>query len=718
MFPPLVITKLYIPRSRPNSVPRPRLLERLDEGLQRRLTLISAPAGFGKTTLLSQWLASLERRTQSVERPHSDSGSDDPALHSTFYGLRSAWLSLDDGENDPARFLAYLVAAVQTVAPSVGAGLLAALLSPQPPPTTAILTALINELSTLSHPFVLVLDDYHSLDSRPIDQALSFLLTHLPPQLHLVIATRQNPQLSLSRLRARGQLTELRAADLRFTPAEAANFLNQAMGLNLAAEAITELESRTEGWIAGLQLAALSMRGQQDIAGFIRSFTGNHHFVLDYLLEEVLHQQPAHIQQFLLRTSILDRLCGPLCDAVLRAPAGSGQAALNAIENANLFLVPLDNERRWYRYHHLFADLLRQRLQQGAGSSPDGAAASVADPHIRASVWYEEQGLELEAFRHATLANDVARAERLIQAKGMPLHYRGAMAPVLSWLTSLPGAVLDARPSLWVLYASAGTMVGQPISSVEQKLQAAETALQNAESDDKTRDLVGQIAATRAMLAIPLNRTEAMVAQSRRALAYLHPDNGPVRTAATWTLGFAYQLQGDRAAASRAYAEAIASSQASGNSMITIAATTCLGQVQETENRLALAAESYQRVLQLAGEPPLPAVCEAHLGLARICYEWNDLQAAQQHAHHCARLAPQMETPDTLAGCWMLLARVKLVQGDLSGAAALLAKAEQFVRQHHFAHRMPEVAALQVLTLLRQGHLTAAAQLAQTHDLP
>ena len=291
MSTPILATKLYIPPPRPKVVLRPRLIERLNEGLHRKLTLISAPAGFGKTTLVSEWVAGCER----------------PA----------AWLSLDEGDNDPTRFLTYLVAALQTIAANIGEGVLGVLQSPQPPPTESILTALLNEITTIPDNFVLVLDDYHVIDAKPVDHALTFLLEHLPPQMHLVIATREDPQLPLARLRARGQLTELRAADLRFTPSEAAEFLNQVMGLNLSAEDIAALETRTEGWIAGLQLAAISMQGHQDATSFIKSFTGSHHFVLDYLVEEVLQQQPESVQTFLLRTSILDRLCGPLCDAVL-----------------------------------------------------------------------------------------------------------------------------------------------------------------------------------------------------------------------------------------------------------------------------------------------------------------------------------------------------------------------------------------------------------------
>ena len=343
---PILATKLYIPPPRPKVVLRPRLIERLNEGLAagRKLTLISAPAGFGKTTLVSEWVAGCERPV--------------------------AWLSLDEGDNDPARFLTYLVAALQTIAANIGAGVLAVLQSPQPPPIESILTTLLNEITTIPDNFILVLDDYHVIDSKPVDQALTFLLEHLPPQMHLVIATREDPSLPLARLRARGQLTELRAADLRFTPAEAAEFLNQVMGLNLSAEDIAALETRTEGWIAGLQLAALSMQGREDIASFIQAFTGSHRFVLDYLVEEVLQHQSEHIRSFLLQTAILDRFCAPLCNAVTERE--DGKEMLDVLERSNLFLIPLDDKRQWYRYHHLFADVLQAHLME---AQPDRVAS-------------------------------------------------------------------------------------------------------------------------------------------------------------------------------------------------------------------------------------------------------------------------------------------------------------------------------------------------------
>ncbi len=645
MATPILATKLHLPLPRPKVVLRPRLIERLNEGLFSgcKLTIISAAAGFGKTTLVSEWLAG----RGGVAPP-----------------LPAAWLSLDAGDNDPARFLTYLVAALQTLFAGIGAGVSAVLESPQPPPIEMLLTTLINEITTVPDAFILVLDDYHLVDAKAVDAStsvddvLTFLLQHLPPQAHLVIATREDPPLPLARLRGRGHLTELRAADLRFTPAEAAEFLNRVMGLNLSAKDVAALESRTEGWIAGLQLAAISMQGHQDAASFIESFTGSHHFVLDYLMEEVLGQQSPSVQTFLLRTSILDRLCGPLCDAVMdegrktkdegqisSSVLGPSSAVLEYLDRANLFIVPLDDERRWYRYHHLFADLLRQRLHQSTATSARGAGRGVAELHSRASQWYEDNGLELEAFQHAAAANDVGRAEHLIDEKGLHLHSRG-VAAILDWLASLPTTVLDARPSLWVRHASA-LLVGGQTAGVEEKLNAAEAALavalQGAEPDDKTRALIGQIAAHRATLA--LNDTQ-LDAQSR-------------------------------------------------------------------------ALDIFRRYLELLSDPPPLSAHEAYLGMGRIFYEWNDLEAAEQYFQQSLQLARQYDKSiDRFVLCEIYLARQKLARGDVAGAAAMLAETEQSVRQNNLVHRMPEVAVVQAKVLLRQGNLAAAADLAGKYELP
>jgi LuxR family maltose regulon positive regulatory protein len=668
------------------------LIEQLNDGLHRKLTLISAPAGFGKTTLVSEWVVCGK--------------------------CPVAWLSLDKEDSDPRRFLSYLVAALQTVQTDVGKEIQEMLQTSQSPPGESILISLLNEIATTPEDLCLVLDDYHVIESQPIDHALDFLLERSPPQFHLIITTREDPSLPLARLRARGQLNEIRVSDLRFTHSEAADFLKHMMGLELSEANIAALETRTEGWVAGLQLAAISMQGQKDPASFIESFTGSHHFVLDYLVEEVLLQQPENIQTFLLCTSILNRLCGSLCDAILLDSTTPGQKTLEYVEGANLFLISLDNERRWYRYHHLFADLLRQRLQQNSAISSGGKEIEVAELHIRASKWYEDNGFAVEAFQHAAAANDVDRAKRLMDGDGMPLQYRGAMTPVLNWLESLSEELMDAMPSLWVAYASALTIIGKPVDSIEKILQSAETALQDVQQDDKTWDLVGQIAAIRAMLAVPQNQIETIIDQSRRALEYLHPENLSVRTTTAWTLGYAYQLRGDRKAAIQAHTEALAISQDSGNTMISIAAATSLGQIHESENLYHEADENYRNVLELAGEPPLPAACEAHLGLARICCEWNNLDATQEHGEKSLRLARNMENVDTPAKGELLLARLNLARGDADGAAERVANAERFMKKNSFSHLMLDIAALQITVLLRQGNLAQAADLAEKHKLP
>lgn len=658
---PILMTKLYIPPPRPKTVFRPYLIERLNQGLHRKLTLISAPAGFGKTTLVSEWVANCERPV--------------------------AWLSLDEGDNDFPRFLTYFAAALQTIAPDIARSVPGLLQTPQPPSPETILTMLVNEIATIPHDFILILDDYHMIDSRPVDQAMNFLLEHLPPQMHLVITTREDPPFPLARLRVRNQLTELRVADLRFTASEAGSFLNQVMGLNLSAQAVDALEARTEGWIAGLQLAAISLQGNQNVTAFIESFTGSHHFVLDYLLEEVLHRQPENIQTFLMYTAILDRLCAPLCDAVLLSD--SSHEILTYMERANLFIIPLDNERRWYRYHHLFVELLRQRLKQ--------SDAAINQLHLRASVWYEENGLDIEAFQHAAAAHDIERCERLIEGKGMPLHFRGAVVPILNWLNSLPKATLDTTPSLWTTYASVLLVTGQA-NRVEPALQSAEATLQHAELNEKNRDLIGRIAAIRSTLAAALQQVDAIIEYSHRALEYLHPNNLAFRTSTIWKLGFAYHLQGNRVPAKQAYTEVINTGKLTGNAIFTIVATIGLGRLHELDNHLVLAKETYQSALQLIGDTPLPVAGEAHLGLARIFYEWNELDHAEQFAQKSLKFASS-----PFSSSEVVLARLKFAQGDASGANAILA---------HATHA--EIADLRVLFLLRQGNITAAENLAQS----
>ena len=698
----LLLTKLYIPPPRSNLVLRPRLVEQLNKGLSsgRKLTLISAPAGFGKTTLVSEWVA----------------GPRDcpPKL---VCGSSVAWLSLDEADNDPARFISYLVAALQTIKPGIGEGLLPALQGPQPLHIETLLTLLLNEISAYPEHFVIILDDYHSVDSQTVDQSLNYLIEHQPPQMHLVISTREDPQLPLARYRARGQLTELRAADLRFTPGEAAELLNQVTGLGLSVENIAALETRTEGWIAGLQLAAISMQGHKDAAGFIQSFTGSHRFVMDYLLEEVLQQQSESIQTFLLHTSMLDRMCGPLCDAILPDSSVSGQATLEYLERSNLFTVALDNERRWYRYHHLFGDLLRKRMEQKL------TADGIARLHIHASEWYENNGLILEAFKHAAAANDIERAERLMELKEMPLHLPGVPTIILNWLESLPVSVLNSKPSLWWKQA-AMMMSNEQTIGVEEKLQAAEAALAlkippQTEMDEWSRNLVGKIAAGRGLLAQTLYQAETSLVYAHRALEYLHPNNTAYRSTVTQIIGFAHYIQGDRDAAEQAYTEALSLAQAAGDHDGVLMATIRLGQIHEMRNQLHQAAETYQRALHQMGEDPPPLATVAYAGLARIYFAWNDLDTAEEYAEQCFQYAQLCEQViDRLISSEMILSRLRLVRGDSVSAARFLSQAEQNARQNDFTVRLPGIAGAQALIHLFQGNIAAAAQITQQYDLP
>ena len=497
------------------------------------------------------------------------------------------------------------------------------------------------------------------------------------------------------------------------------------MGLNLSATDITALDTRTEGWIAGLQLAALSLRGEQDNNHFIQSFTGSHHFVLDYLVAEVLQQQPIPVQIFLLYTSILDRFCSSLCDAVMEGfeirdwRLGNdeqrdnlhSQEIIAYIEQNNLFIIPLDNQRHWYRYHHLFGDLLRQRLGQQADVDVDIL-------HQRASSWFEANNLAIEAFQHAAAANDIIRAERLLEGTQTPLYFQGVTTPVVNWLASLPITVLNQRPSLWVIYAATLTVAGRPIEQVREKLQAAESALAASPTSDTHRGLAGRIATIRAMLAIPNNEAETMLVQAQQALTELHPDDLTFRATTTMSLGYVYLLQGNLTAAKQAYTETVAYSQASQNITFALAGYIGLGNIQEAENQLHLAETTYQRVLEVAGKSPLPYVSAAYLGLTQISYQWNDWDKVFAYGEQGIRFGSQMVSVDIPAACQILFARTKIAQNDFVSAEQLLAQAEQSLRQKALDFGLSEITAARVRLQLRQGDVAAAAHLVQQHELP
>jgi LuxR family maltose regulon positive regulatory protein len=690
---PILATKLYIPPPRPGIVPRQRLLERLNEGLAagRKLTLISAPAGFGKTTLVSEWVAGGQRPV--------------------------AWLSLEEGDNDPTLFLMYLIAAFQTLPPkigglNVGKGVLAALHSSQPPPIESMLTTLLNDIAALSDSFIQVLDDYHVIDSQPVENALIFLVEHLPPQMHLVIATREDPPLPLARYRARGQLTELRAADLRFTPAEAAEFLNQMMGLNLRDADIASLEARTEGWIAGLQLAALSIQGRSDAASFIHAFTGSHRFVLDYLVEEVLQHQPEPVRSFLLQTALLDRLCAALCNAVTERE--DGKEMLDVLEGSNLFLIPLDDQRQWYRYHHLFSEVLQTFLDE---EYPD----QVSTLHQRASVWFEQNDLQAEAIRHGLAAKDFERAADLIERVWLAMDVTYQSATWLSWAKALPEELIRSRPVVCAGYAWALLDIGE-IEASEAFLREAERWLDPAEKRaenlsvrmvvvDKAefRSLPASIAAARAYRALALGDIPSTKMYARRALALVPDDKTIHRTQATALLGMAEYADGNLPAAEQEFLKFQEMMWQANDIANAIGITFILANIMLVQGRLHEAVSAYRQSLQLAesrGVPSFLSASDMYRGLSELLCEQGDLEAAAKHLQTAQQLGEQGAQTGWEHRLCIAQARMKEAQGDLVGALAFLDEAErQYVR-----NPLPDrpIGALKARTWVRQGRLAEA----------
>jgi LuxR family transcriptional regulator, maltose regulon positive regulatory protein len=634
-----MLTKLFIPATRPELVSRSRLIEQLDHGIHNKLTLISAPAGFGKTTLVTDWLQS-----------QGDDASS-PFL--------VAWQSLDEGDNDVVRFLTYLISALNRLPglePEIGVGALQMLQASQPPPPETILIALINELALAALKIVLILDDYHLIDSQPVHDSLNFLIENLPPQLHLVIATREDPPIQISRLRARGQLTELRAVDLRFTSEETAKFLNQVMGLNLSAADIDALGTRTEGWIAGLQLAAISMQGLEDTARFINTFTGSNRMILDYLIEEVLNQQSKDIQTFLLQTSILNQLTGSLCNAL--TGQGDGQVTLEALERANLFVIPLDDERRWYRYHHLFADLLKERL---SFTRPD----LTDDMHSKAVVWHETNGDLSEAIYHALAASDTETATRLIEKGSLEALKRGELWLILTWVDRLPDTALASAPLLFIHHTWVLVMIGQ--------LDVARSRIENIDwvcnaikdTDEKQKiEVLGLVAGLKAILMLWDRDYKKGLEFANQAVINLPKDNWVSGYCAT-VEGFISWAGGDLDSAQDAFAQSFAIGQACGDIMLMVSAVCNLAHAIELKGHLRKALKLFQDSFQFAKLDglALPVAGYSNSDLARILYELNDLEAASQHLEEGIDLCQMLgdKRAETIAHC--LLARVRLAQG-------------------------------------------------------
>jgi LuxR family maltose regulon positive regulatory protein len=674
----LLTTKLYKPPVSPTLVPRPRLIDTLNEGLRldRRLTLVSAPAGFGKTTLVSDWL-------HSVDRP-------------------SAWLSLDGGDNDPARFLTYLLAALQTVDPAIGRRVQERLDASEPPAMEALLTGLVNDITATGDSSLLILDDYHAIGSAPVHRIVTFLLEHLHPGggLHLVIATRSDPPLPVARLRAEGRLTELRGADLRFTATEVAIYLNETMKLALSADHLAALEERTEGWIAGLQLAALSLQRHDDVARFVQAFAGSQRYVLDYLTEEILNRQPAKTQEFLLQTAVLDRLTGPLCDAVTGESRGA--QTLEALEAANLFIIPLDEERRWYRYHRLFGDLLRQRLGR---EQPD----QIPELHRRAGQWYEEQGLYPDAVSHVLAAGDVERAADLIDWIGWGMLARGEMVELLGWLETLPTDLVDTQPRLEVLRAWALALTGQW------------DRLQESWGEQVDGYVPGELDALHAYLASVRGDVPRTIELGRRARERLPKAKWFSRAIAALSLGIAHFARGQPVPASQALSEAIELNRAGGPTYMALAAMMTLGHVQELGGALRAAVQTLREALEVAagsaGARPVPLTGMAHVGLADVQYEWDQLDRALRNALTGIDLTSLGGfTSYQLAG-YARLTQIYQARGDFERAAETLRQAEQLVAGRPYAYLAGRLIHLRVRLWLAQGELTAAERWLEAHSL-
>ena len=675
----LLETKLFVPRPRPGLVPRRRLIELLDRGTASKLTLVSAPAGFGKTTLLAEWLAANDR----------------PA----------AWVSLDLGDNDHQSFWSYVIAALQTMAPGVGANAVALLQESQPPPIETVLTTLLNDLGALTDDLVLVLDDYHLIDSREVHEGVEFVLDHAPPLLHLVLATRADPSLPLARLRARGHLVEARAAELRFTSDEASAYLTGAVGLALTPEDVAALEERTEGWIAALQLAALSMEGRDDVSDFIAGFTGDDRYVVDYLVEEVVQRQSDRVQAFLLQTSVLNRFTGPLCDAV--TGHSDGKAMVEELDRGNLFLVPLDGRRRWYRYHHLFADVLHARLLD---ERPD----LVPELHRRASAWFEEVGEIAEAVDHALAAEDFEHAADLVEKASTVMRRERREATLRGWLEKLPEELFATRPVLSMDYVGALMSTGE-IEGVEARLRDVERSLDAPDDavyvdEEEFRRLPGQVAVHRAGQSLMNGDLPAAATFARQALDVAPVDDHLARGAASALMGLAHWPTGDLEAAHDGYVAGMSELRKAGHISDVLGCAITLADIRIVQGRLGDAMRAFEQSLQLAsglGDTVLRGTADMHVGMSVILRERGDLEAARQHLLRNQELGEHLGLPQNAHRWRIATARIKEAEGDLDAAVSLLDDAERLYAGD-FSPNVRPVSAMRARVWIAQGRVDDA----------
>jgi LuxR family maltose regulon positive regulatory protein len=697
MFENLLVTKLYIPSLVATHVARPRLFQLLDEGLRlgRRLTLISTPAGYGKTTLIAEWI-------------HRQK-------------LPAAWISLDEGDNDPVRFFSYLIAAIRTVKPEVGD--LSPIHFPPGESYEGVLVPLVNELAKVKEPLLLVLDDYHTIHAQPIHDALAFLIENLPPNVHIFMASRADPPLPIARLRARGQLLELRLGDLRFTAEETATFINLVMGLSLSPEDITALDSRTEGWAAGLQLAALALQAsdpeRQSTSGFVRSFTGSNRYVLDYLVEEVLQRQPETVQTFLLHTSILDRFCGSLCEAVtpvgewraerdqllstLQSPTSARQI-LEYLDRSNLFIVPLDDRREWYRYHRLFADLLSQRLSLTQPGIKPGL-------HRRASEWYEQHQFMDGAIQHAFAGGDTRRAAELIEAAAEATLMRSEMATFMGWVAQLPELELQDRPNLIVYRALALIWNGAPLEVIEASLAIPERG---------ETLLSGKEAPLRAFIAINQGQIALARDYSRQALELIPESDLLLRGLADLMQAMCYMVAGDVQIGVQLLEKAVITNRKTGNLMVAVLVLYQLAELRHKEGKLRQALVLYRQALELASDKDgryLPIAGRALAGLGEIAREWNDLEAAQRYILEGNELTEKWSQVGAFDG-YLALVQIRQSQGDVDGAGQAVNILRKIARQFDMSEVDDLVVDLVEARLwIARGELLAAHQWARQRGL-
>ena len=672
----LLASKFHVPQLRAGLVPRPHVVEQLEQGARRALTLISAPAGSGKTTILGSWLRDAEMMT--------------------------AWLSLDSHDNDLQRFWSYVVAALDNLRPGTfkkAQALLETSRSRQPPPIEDVLTTLINDLVALEDDFVLVFDDYHEIVTSSIHTSLAFLLDYLPAQMHLFIVTRSDPPFSLARLRSRDQLIEVRTADLRFSRQEAALFLNTIMGLHLTAEEIAVLEARTEGWVAGLQLVGLSMQRQRDIPGFIAAFAGSNHYIVNYLAEEVLQKQTGDVQQFLLHTSLLDRLSASLCQEVTGYT--ESRTMLAQLEQANLFVVALDDEHAWYRYHQLFADFLRTRLQQ---NQPD----LVNELHHRAAHWYQRNAYYEEAMSHLLLVQDFAQAAQLIEQSSEELMRRGDFTMLNRWISLLPVPLVRSNPNVIIIHAKVLALLAQ-LPAAEARLQELEALLNDKRASAPFQldrgVIAGEVLVVRALIATQSLDFPQAIELSRSALEYLPEDNVYMRSVITMCLGIAFRFK-DGPAAHQALEQAIRDAN---SPYISASSLGHLGYQLQEEGQLHHALEIYQQALRILPEGRMSApLWLAYLGVAEVQREWNRLEKAEHAAHQSLKSGHESSSPGALLDINVIRAMIKHAQGCTDEALALLRQEEMIGHQKQFAVAVNVTKAYQALLEVRRGNMQAA----------